>query len=288
NRLVSGSGDETLRVWNRKTGMVKVLSGHTDWVREVDVSRNGKMVASSSDDKTVRIWNGDSGKTMHVLRGHRNVVFSVGFSPDSSRVVSGSYDHTICVWSVETGKLAFEPIKCHSWVYCVRYSPSGDRIASGGTVGGVQIWDADMGTAILSIPDSTVFSLAWTPDSTHIIGGRKAQVTIWNSHNGEPLRTWEAHNHWIRTLVLSHGTYLATCDWGDTTAFVFDYSTGKQVAALEHIGNVYGIACPPSGQLIATGCITTKLYLWEAPSFKVPQTKVRFVLVAFTPIIDHI
>jgi WD40 repeat protein len=130
NKLVSGSGDNTLRIWDRKTGAAQVLSGHTRWVWDVDVSRDGKMVVSGSEDKTVRIWDGESGEVMHVFEGHKDEVNSVEFSRDSSRVVSGSDDHTVRVWLVETGELAFEPIECHGVVRCVRYSPSGDRIAS--------------------------------------------------------------------------------------------------------------------------------------------------------------
>ncbi|KIJ10291.1 hypothetical protein PAXINDRAFT_54756, partial [Paxillus involutus ATCC 200175] len=160
----------------------------TDAVLEVDVSRDGRMVVSGSSDGTVRVWNAKSGESMHIFQGHEgSTVFSVEFSPNSRRVASGSDDKTVQVWSVETGGRAFEPIECHGWVECVRYSPSGDRIALGGTVGGMQIWDADTETGILSIRDSAVNSLAWTLDSTHVIGGRKSKVTIWNSYNGEPL-----------------------------------------------------------------------------------------------------
>ncbi|KIK95922.1 hypothetical protein PAXRUDRAFT_127239, partial [Paxillus rubicundulus Ve08.2h10] len=57
NKLVSGSGDKTLRIWDRKTGGAQVLSSHSAAVLDVDVSRNEKMVVGGSEDKTVRIWN---------------------------------------------------------------------------------------------------------------------------------------------------------------------------------------------------------------------------------------
>ncbi|KIJ14039.1 hypothetical protein PAXINDRAFT_45714, partial [Paxillus involutus ATCC 200175] len=143
-KLVTGSGDGTLRIRDRTTGAVEVLHGHRGSVWDVDVSQDGEIVVSGSDDKTVRIWNGKSGETMQVFEGHKNWVRSVQFSPTSSKVVSGSWDGTVRVWSVETGELAFEPIECDGSVnWCVRYSPSGDRIASGAR--SVQIWDAETG-----------------------------------------------------------------------------------------------------------------------------------------------
>ncbi|KIJ07161.1 hypothetical protein PAXINDRAFT_90842, partial [Paxillus involutus ATCC 200175] len=245
--------------------------GHTGYVLDVDVSRDGKTVVSGSGDKTIRIWNGELGETMDIFEGHEDWVRSVQFSPDSSRVASGSSDSTVRVWSVETGELAFEPIKCHGRVFCVRYSPSGDRIASGASC--VQIWDAETGSGIVSIRNSEVESLTWTADGTHVIGGREAEVTIWNSHTGEQLRTWKAHDEWIRHSLSPSGSHLATSSWNDSTAFVFDVSTGEQIVALKHNGNVHRIAYSSSGQSIATGCADKKVYLWEAPA-KDPQPKV--------------
>ncbi|KAF9233504.1 WD40-repeat-containing domain protein [Melanogaster broomeanus] len=262
NRLVSGSDDNTLRIWNRETGAVEALSGHTDAVCEVDVSHDGKMVVSGSADKTVRIWNGVSGEPIHAYKGHGKSVLSVQFAADSNRVVSGSYDHTVRVWLVETGKLAFEPIRCNGAVWCVRFSPSGDRIASGAS--SVQIWDAKTGNGILTIEDSSVYSLAWT-HSEQILGGRYRNIALWNSHNGELLRTWKAHHNWSRLSLSPTGTHLATCAFRlgiDNIVSVFDISTGKQVAAFDHGQSVIGIAYSPSGRYIAIGG-HEKVYMWD-------------------------
>ncbi|KAF8834613.1 WD40 repeat-like protein [Paxillus ammoniavirescens] len=272
----TGSDDNTLRVWNRTTGTVEVLRGHSGWVQDVDVSRDGKMVVSGSSDKTVRIWNQESGETMH---GHKDWVISVQFSPDSSRVVSGSWDSTVRVWLIETGELAFEPIKCHGDIWCVRYSPSGDRIASGAE--SVQIWNAETGSKIVSIRNLSATLVAWTPDGIHLIVGRWGDVSIWDSHNGDQLRTWKAHDKWIKLSLSPSGSHLATCGWDNKTAFVFNISTGEQIAAFKHNGDVGGIAYSPSGQFIATGCGDGTVYLWEAPTVEDPPAKVGFVLITF-------
>ncbi|KAF8838844.1 WD40 repeat-like protein [Paxillus ammoniavirescens] len=269
DKLVTGSDDKTLRIWNRTTGAAEVLRGHSGSVWDVDVSRDGKMVVSGSADKTVRIWSRESGETMHVCEGHEDDVTSVQFSPDSSRVVSGSLDSIVRVWSVETGELEFEPIKCRAGVYCVRYSLSGDRIASGAS--SLQIWNAKTGSGIVSIRNSPALSVAWTADGTYVISGREGEITIWNSHTGEQLRTWKAHDdEWIRLSLSPSGSHLATSSWHDSTAFVFDVSTGEQIVPLEHNGNVQGIAYSPSGKFIATGCHNRKVYLWEAPAVEHP------------------
>jgi WD40 repeat protein len=44
-------------IWDAHSGeLLAVLKGHTDCVRTVDTSRDGKWIASGSYDGTMRIW----------------------------------------------------------------------------------------------------------------------------------------------------------------------------------------------------------------------------------------
>jgi WD40 repeat protein len=57
SQLVSGSSDDTARLWSVASGkLLKTLEGHSDYVRCVSFHPNGKQVASCSRDQTVRIW----------------------------------------------------------------------------------------------------------------------------------------------------------------------------------------------------------------------------------------
>ena len=42
-------------MWDLSTGECKsTLKGHTDWVKSVAISPDGKSIVSGSDDKTIR------------------------------------------------------------------------------------------------------------------------------------------------------------------------------------------------------------------------------------------
>jgi WD40 repeat protein len=56
-RIVSGSDDDTLRIWDASTGKsLRTLTGHGSAVGSVAWSPDGRRIVSGSWDDTLRIW----------------------------------------------------------------------------------------------------------------------------------------------------------------------------------------------------------------------------------------
>ena len=68
-RVVSGSRDATLRLWEVETG---VLVGHVAAVRGGQY--DGRIVVSGAYDYMVKVWNPDREECLHTLSGHTNRV----------------------------------------------------------------------------------------------------------------------------------------------------------------------------------------------------------------------
>ena len=57
-RVLSGSYDKTVRMWDAETGAcLLTLEGHGDRVSSVGFRADGARVVSGSYDKTVRVWD---------------------------------------------------------------------------------------------------------------------------------------------------------------------------------------------------------------------------------------
>jgi len=98
---VSGSQDDTLRIWDVNTGKTfgDPMKGHTGTVTGVAVSSNGHRIVSSSEDRNLRMWDAATGKPVgQPIAGHTQAVNSVSFSPDRHRVVSSSDDGLLRLW----------------------------------------------------------------------------------------------------------------------------------------------------------------------------------------------
>jgi WD40 repeat protein len=148
-RIVSGSYDNTVRVWDTVSGAEALppLRGHESWVNSVAFSPDGTRIVSGSHDDTVRVWDTVSGaEALLPLRGHESEVNSVAFSPDGTRIVSGSDDGTVRVWDTVSGAEALPPLRGHeSWVISVAFSPDGTRIISRSHDNIVCVWDTATG-----------------------------------------------------------------------------------------------------------------------------------------------
>jgi WD40 repeat protein len=59
-RLVSGSFDQTVKVWDAQRGQeLLTLKGHTGHVTSVAFSPDGQRIVSGSADSTVKVWNAE-------------------------------------------------------------------------------------------------------------------------------------------------------------------------------------------------------------------------------------
>ena len=155
--LITGSEDQTVRLWDIKTGeCLQVLSGHDRFVLTVAYvagKRVGKkllpdLIASGSDDQTIRIWNAFTGECLQVLTGHTGWVQTLAFSPDGTWLASGSTDQTIKLWEMPTGA-CHQTLEGHrKGLESISFSPDGQTLVSGSEDETIKLWHVPTGTCL--------------------------------------------------------------------------------------------------------------------------------------------
>lgn len=82
-RIVSGSDDETLRLWNISSGLPNwPMTGHDNCFSSVAFSPDGSCIASAFGNPTIPLWNGRSGEALgEPLTGHKEGVWSLCVLP---------------------------------------------------------------------------------------------------------------------------------------------------------------------------------------------------------------
>jgi WD40 repeat protein len=195
NRIVSGSGDKTIRLWDTSGNLIgQPFQGHEGWVLSVAFSPDGNRIVSGGYDNTIRLWDTSGNLIGQPFQGHESLVSSVAFSPDGNRIVSGSFDDTIRLWDT-SGNLIGQPFQGHERsVTSVAFSPDGKYIVSGSFDHTIRLWDTSgnlIGQPFQGHEDS-VTSVAFSPDGKYIVSGSGDNtIRLWDTSGnliGQPFK----------------------------------------------------------------------------------------------------
>ncbi|GAB5593676.1 SCF ubiquitin ligase complex subunit cdc4 [Umbelopsis nana] len=136
NLLVSGSYDNSMRLWNIETGrLIHLMEGHTQRVYSVVLDIDNRRCMSGSMDSTVRIWSLDD--------GHSILVGLLHLTPN--HLVSAAADSTLRIWSTETGICEHVLSGHQGAITCFQHD--GHKVVSG-SEGGLKLWDIKSGQLI--------------------------------------------------------------------------------------------------------------------------------------------
>jgi len=229
--LASGGDDETLRLWDARTGQcLRVFEGHYSSVSSCAFSCDGTWLASADQNATLLLWDVRSGKFVRVFEGHQAAVSSCAFSPDGEWLASGGDDKTLRLWDVRTGKCLRVFEGHQSSVSSCAFSPDGRWLASGNSDKKLRLWDVRSGQCLHVFEGHTQagLSCAFSPDSAWLAsGGRDNTLRLWDVRSGECVRVFERrHQSLITSCAFSPDGASLASSAGDGTLRLWEVRTG--------------------------------------------------------------
>jgi len=221
--------------------------GHMAKINAIAFTPDGRQLVSASDDKTIRVWDLASGKTVRTIRGESapgpaGKVFAMALSPDGK-------------WLAAGGKFHPSDAKAGSVIRLYEF-------ASGKLV------------ALLKGHESTVYGLAFSPDSSRLVsgqGGQNAFAIIWDSGlrggsfvaRPKLLHRLEGHKAQIYAVGFSPDGSRAVTGSFDHNLRLWRVTDGKEIAHMPgHGDKVYSIAVAPNG-IVASGDLSGEIRLWD-------------------------
>ncbi len=267
-RIVSGAGDNSVRVWDAVTGrLLRTITGHQNWVTSCAFSADGRRIVSGSWDKNVRIWEAETGQLLCTLTGHEKSVWSCAFSADGRRIVSGAGDNTVRIWDAETGLLLRTITGHEDRVWSCEFSADGRRIVSGAGDKTVRVWDAKTGHLLrtLSGHQGLVTSCAFSADGRLVLSGSwDNTVRVWETETGQLLRVLTGHEDGALSCKFSADGRRIVSGAGDNSVRIWDAETGRLLRTLAgHANWVWSCAFSADGRCIASGSWDNTLRVWD-------------------------
>jgi WD40 repeat protein len=281
SRIVSGSFDKTVRVWNAADGnSIQTYLGHADRVQAVAWAPDSMHVASAGDDRTVHIWHASTGALQRIYSGHADHVLGLAWSPDGTRIASASADKTVQVWDAATGRNIFTYRGHTDYVFAVAWSPDGKRIATGGNDKVVQVWEltkdtkgnfitsflfSKQGSFAYRGHNGRINAIAWSPDGRRIASvGSDKSLQIWDASSGKLAFIYRHRSSAFNVVAWSFDNRRIATGNNDKTVQVWDTQTRSTLCIYSgHTGYVNGVAWSPEGTRIASASVDKTVQVWR-------------------------
>ncbi|MFM9943596.1 MAG: caspase family protein [Bacteroidia bacterium] len=107
-----------------------VQLGHSDRLKCVDFSSDGKYIMTAGNDQMIKLWQVNNGMLVRTFRGHKGMVYDAKLSADGKYIYSCSWDDKrFLKWDIATGKILKTRINFKSPATAFSLSSDGKSIA---------------------------------------------------------------------------------------------------------------------------------------------------------------
>ena len=150
-RLASAGSDRTIRLWDvAARRCIRELTGHSDTIRQVAFSPDGRTLASVGNDAAVRLWDPDRAGPLWEWKGGVKIA-AAAFSPDG-RILAWAHEDGVIQRLDLARKHRLAPSHVeHDELRSLAFSPDGLTLAAAGRSGNIHLCDPLSGEVTLTL-----------------------------------------------------------------------------------------------------------------------------------------
>jgi len=245
----------------KRTGLIKVLEGHTGPVKSVEILANGNILSYTKYiDNSLRLWN-SIGITQSILEGHTDSICGVRIF-DDGRILSYSDDGTLILWSSDGN---FQSImKGHT------DSVKGVQILNNGKIlsysddGTLRLWSSDGDfISVFNGHSDSVSGVSILENGNILSYSKDNTLRIWTS-KGKLLSVLDGHTNSISGVrILDDGRILSYSKMEETLRIW--NNQGKLLSILKgHTDVIWGVKILDDVRILSySSWADTSLRIWS-------------------------
>jgi len=278
-RAINISKDYTLIAYTSESGIIHILStqdnkplyqlsGHNDFIWDMDFNNTSDKIISSSEDNTIKVWDLRNKQCNKTLYGHTSRIRTCNFSSDNNYIISGSDDKSIRLWDKD-GKCihivegySLEPI-CIEKLY-------DNLIISAGDDKYMRIWDVESKKNIkkLSGHQGRVWELSYDINNKILVSvGDDSKIKLWNMEKYYCINTLTEHLDWVWSVAVNNeGLFVTGSE--DNTIKLWSYDNKQSIHTFdEHNGAILALDFHPiNRKIFSSGSTDNTVKIWNIDS----------------------
>lgn len=297
NLLAMATNSPALRIVDiEKPLELRVYEGHTDILNAVDVSTDGKWIATASKDNEARLWrwNGElqDFEPFARFQGHAGAITAISLSKSQNEpkfLITGSSDLTIKKWKIPNTpnsivKTSEYTRRAHDKdINSIDVSPNDEYFATASYDKLGKVWQTDSGETIgvlkghkRGLWDINFYKF----DKLIVTGSGDKTIKVWSLLDFSCKKTLEGHTNSVQRVKFFNREHpqLLSCG-ADGLIKLWDYKQGEIIKSLDnHDQRIWAVDLKNDGEYFTTADADGKLSFWtdnteEEVKFKELQAK---------------
>jgi WD40 repeat protein len=186
--LVSGSSDNTIRVWDMQNGECIFILKDDIWVNTVLISPDSKWIVSENLDDYIKVWDLKTGQCINTFNA--GSITSIIISPDSKWIMIGLIDANIKILNLQSGE-CIKMLQGHTEHILSMIITTDLKLISGSNDNSIRIWDIQSGECIKILRGHTSYIklITITPNNKYLItSANDDTVRLWSIETGQCIK----------------------------------------------------------------------------------------------------